>query len=117
MSNDKWSGFCTDCGVRIEMDESTNLSACPMCGSTGIPCGDENQVTVSINWHELHVLCVWAERWGLEKVGGAGTVYAIARRLQQQHSDRPALTFAGEVNELKREYGAGNVETNVKGIE
>ena len=40
-------GFCTTCSHKIESWD--NLVCCPNCGSKGIPCGNENQVTISIN--------------------------------------------------------------------
>lgn len=108
-------GFCIDCGLRIESFDG--LSACPNCKSDSKPCGDANQVSVSINWQELRVLAIWAERWAHEKLGGAGLVYAIALRLQKQHPGRIPLTLAGEIDQLKDQFGHGNVETNIPGVE
>ena len=107
-------GFCTDCGVPVESFEG--LSECPNCGSKGMPCSFSNQVEVSINWHELQLLCIWAERWGHAKCGGAGTVYSIAQRLMDQHPDRSPLTLARQVQDLKDLHG-GDVDTNVPGVE
>ncbi len=98
MSN---SGFCTDCGARIASFDG--LDGCPVCGSKGVPCGDDNQVTVSVNWHELHVLCVWAENWQRHANLGR-VVYAIAARLKAQHPERNALTLAGELGEIAKQY-------------
>ena len=108
------SGFCTDCGVHIDSFEG--LEACPNCGSTGKPCADANQVTVSVNWHELRLLTIWAERFA-HTFNGAGTVYAIAQRLQKQFPDRTPLTPAGEIAQLKQQFGSENVETNIPGVE
>ena len=112
--SEKPAGFCTLCGVDIESFKY--LTECPNCGTTGQPCGVENQVNVSINWHELRILCIWAERLGLQcKPPSAGTVYAIAERLMKQFPERIPLTLAGEIGELK---DAGyKVETNIPGIE
>lgn len=109
------SGFCIDCGLRVESFEG--LDCCPNCKSTSIPCHDGNQVSISVNWQELRVLCIWAERWGHEKAGGAGTVYGIAQRLEKQFPDMVNLTLAGEIDEIKSIYGSENVETNVPGVE
>jgi len=115
MKDDKkqFEGFCTDCGFKVKSFDG--LEKCPNCGSKGIPCSFSNQVKVDINWHELHLLCVWAERWAHEKLEGAGTIYSIALRLQQQFPDKHPLTLAGEVNELKKHIP--NIEHNIPGAE
>lgn len=96
-------GFCTDCGHRIESFEG--LKACPACGTASVPCSDRDQVDVSINWHELHVLVVWAENWQRQHPADCGnSVYAIAKRLQAQHPDRSPLTLAGELGDLAKQY-------------
>lgn len=114
------SGFCTVCSWRVESFEG--LNACPNCGSTSKPCGDADQVTISVNWHELRVLCIWAERWAIEKVepsgdtgGGRGVVYAIADRIAAQNPGRGALTLARELNDM-RDAGL-DVRTNIPGEE
>jgi len=95
------SGFCTHCRIRIEDFEG--LSKCPNCGTSSIPCADTDQIDININWHELHLLCCWAERWG-QHIESAGSVYSIAQALEEQFPDRGPLTFAGEVNELKKTF-------------
>ena len=112
------SGFCTSCGWKVTSFDG--LKTCPQCGSKGVPCDDANQVTVSINWHELSLLCIWAERWAIEAVepsgsGGRGTVYAIADRLRVQHPDKWPLTLGGQINQL-RDKGY-DVKTNIPGEE
>lgn len=93
------SGFCTDCRFRVESFEG--LMKCPNCGTKSSPCNDANQVTVSINWHELYLLCVWAENWG-RQIKEAGIVYGIAQALEEQHPERHPLTLAGEINDMQR---------------
>lgn len=95
-------GFCTDCGFRIESFEG--LSACPSCGTTGMPSPDEWQVTVTINWHELRILAIWAENWQREHVSNAKVVYAITDRLQAQQPELPPLTLVGEIGEIAKAF-------------
>lgn len=97
-------GFCTECGVEVESFDG--LSACPSCGSQSVPCGWKNQVTVTVNWHELHLLAVWAEHWQRQNELGR-VVYAIARRLEGQHPGRTPLTLAGELGEVAKRYELG----------
>lgn len=94
-------GFCTTCGHRVGSFEG--LKACPACGSAGIHCADANQVDVNVNWHELHILCVWAENFARQH-DLQTTVFTIARRLQAQHPDRHPLTLAGELGDLAKQH-------------
>lgn len=96
-------GFCTDCGGVI--GDWEDLSCCPHCKTKSVPCANKNQVLVSINWQELRVLCIWAENYQRTLTDrGCGVVYAIAKRLQQQHTDRVVLTLASELGELSKKY-------------
>lgn len=113
--NPPMAGFCTLCGHEVASFD--DLSHCPNCGTEGVPCKADDQVTVSVNWHELHVLAVWAEQRAHSTTGGAGVVYAIAHRLEKQHPERHRLTLAGEVHELQDQFGAENVQTNIPGVE
>lgn len=94
-------GFCTDCGATTESFDG--LQRCPNCQSTGRPCGHSEQVNVSINWHELRILCIWAENWqGQHNLGR--TVYSIAKRLKAQFPEHGPLTLAEELGELSKQY-------------
>jgi hypothetical protein len=118
--------WCTDCGARFT-DEEIKGWGCPKCGSQGVPCGTDQDVAVEVNWHELRILVIWAENYaascqrngadkGVEKM--PMTVSAIARRLQRQHPNLPALTLAEEIAGLpaaldKAGIGHGTMETNI----
>ena len=94
-------GFCTRCNFQIESFDG--LLKCPNCGTEGIPCNYESQVDVSINIHELRILCIWAENWALEKEDvDENIIYAIALRLRKQLGGKPiTLTMADEFRTLK----------------
>ena len=111
-------GFCTLCSFCVESFDG--LDRCPNCGHTGTPCGDERQVTVTVNVHELRVLCIWAENWA-HKHKGSGErnadtmpdlVYAIAARLRKQLGEHKAtpLTMSDEFAAVKA--GGFEYETN-----
>jgi len=109
------SGFCTSCGFKVESFEG--LAKCPQCDSRGTPCLDKEQVNISINWHELRILCMWAERWGNKECGGAGLIYNIAQRIQRQHPEfETPLTLAEEIQNLPKKLGC-KVQTNIPGVE
>lgn len=94
-------GYCTECGHEVETFDG--LNACPACGSTSLPCAWADEVTVTVNWHALRVLVMWAENW--QRARGLGrVVYAIARRLKTQHPDRLPLTLADELGDVAREF-------------
>jgi len=121
----KYEGFCTDCGFKLESFE--NLEKCPNCDSSSVPCDYKDQVDVNINWHELRILCIWAEQWGhmQEKegsIGASGTIYTIAHKIQCQHPNmKLPLTLSSEITSLKKILQAQdpniNITTNIKGIE
>ncbi len=54
-------GYCTLCSRQIPSFDG--LTKCPRCGTTSKPCSNRDQVAVSINLHELRILCIWAENW------------------------------------------------------
>ena len=109
------SGFCTECGFRVETFQGIN--ACPQCGTKSVPCLDSDQITVSVNWHELHVLGVWAENWARERAHTPGVVYAILARLQEQHPEQPPLSLAGEIAQIRQAFGPDKVQHNIRGVE
>src|SRR5262245_13890414 len=92
-------GFCTECSGVIETFEG--LSSCPHCGTKGLPCSNDKQVTVSINTHELRLLCIWAENWQAKLDPPSTVVYAIARRLKKQLPEGTLLTMRDEFQALR----------------
>jgi predicted nucleic acid-binding Zn-ribbon protein len=117
--------WCIECGARFTDEESKERWGCPKCNSLAIPCHCDADLRVEVNWHELHVLCVWAEQWArlrADKDSGSKsmphTVAAIARRLQRQFPDLNALTLSQEVAELPAKLAASGIhsdgmETNI----
>lgn len=99
-------GFCIDCCHEVATFDG--LGACPLCGSSSVPCAWSDQVQVSVNWQELRVLVIWAENWARHCAKTTPTmprtVYRIAQRLRGQHPDRTPLTLAEELGELASEY-------------
>jgi hypothetical protein len=94
-------GFCIECGHQIGSFDG--LDRCPACGSTSMPCHNDEQVDVSVNWHELRVLVIWAENWQRQHQIGR-TVYGIAKRLHAQHPERGTLTLAEELGEIAKAH-------------
>lgn len=93
-------GFCTRCNFQIKSFDG--LSKCPNCDTEQFPCSYANQVKVSVNTHELRILCMWAENWALQSEAEENVVYAIALRLLRQLGIKDlSLTMADEFRALK----------------
>jgi hypothetical protein len=110
--------WCVDCGARFNEEEIKGWG-CPKCDNQGIPCGCDKDVTVEVNWHELHILCVWAENFAQQckekandrsSEGMPLTVAAIARRLQRQHPAFGHLTLTGEIAALPTDLNNNGIE-------
>ena len=97
---------CIVCRSEFEQDQLKGLKACPTCETTSIPMSTKQDVELKINWHELHLLCVWAENWAraMKKSGdpdGFKVLYSIIKELQDQYPDMQALTLSGELKQLQ----------------
>ena len=110
--------WCVDCGARFTQEE-INGWGCPKCGSQGVPCAVEKDTTVEVNWHELHILSVWAENWAQNCVRNYTdkrdkwmliTAAAIARRLQAQHPELGHLSLSGEIASLPTDLAKAGIE-------
>lgn len=107
-------GFCTKCGIEIESFDG--LKCCPGCNTQDVPCAYSNQHNVSINVHELRILCMWTEFWVNSvkdeqmQAGMAHTLRSIAQRLLKQLPQGTALLFSDELSQVKKHY---DVESNI----
>jgi hypothetical protein len=112
-------GFCTRCGFKVESFEG--LKECPQCGDSHPPCDFKEQVTIAVNWHELHILGVWAEYRANELdekyPGSSEVVYAIMGRIEAQFPDKHALTMAHEIGDLAKNPRYSNLKTNVPNVD
>lgn len=84
---------CIVCDYGATDEEITRLKlmACPRCGHKGRPCDPVEDIQVKVNWHELRILAIWAERWANWCAGQSSddsvysmpqVVFSIARRLE-----------------------------------
>ena len=98
---------CTVCEAEFADDVTRN--ACPACGTASIPCAIADDVQVTINWHELRCLTIWASNWATDHPATMGeAAKALATILRRLDRFRPkngaALTLAAEVRELQEKY-------------
>lgn len=95
---------CTECRSEFTEAEIFEATSCPRCGTASVPQSICQDVTVSINWHELRILCMWAENWANEKceTGSKKALASIIAALEEQRPDGsfPSLTLRGELQEL-----------------
>lgn len=102
--------WCTLCGARFTEEEIKGVMGCPSCGNKGVPCATGEDLSVTVNWHELRILGIWAENYAHHcdktdpKANLTQTVHAITRRLQRQFPDKTSLTLSGEIMQV-RDHG------------
>lgn len=112
----KW--LCMLCGAVIEPPTDEQYSCCPECGTDLLPADLGESADIHLTWHELRILCFWAEFWASHCVAAGiaphdmhKILYGICDRIALQHLDAPPLTFAGQISALR---GAGfNIWQNV----
>lgn len=102
---------CTRCRSEFTDAEVEGHSACPRCGSRGVPMAISQDVSIRINWHELRILVMWAERWAEHMAKDptalpdvTACVPAIARAIAAQHPAMPPLTFLGEMLKVQETF-------------
>lgn len=108
---------CVDCRGEFTEAQILNSMACPSCGSQGIPMSPSKDVTIKINWHELRILCIWAEQWAgahtKDSPGMAQTIESIAKPLQAQYPSYDPLLLSWELGDLAKHYEievGGNIQ-------
>ncbi len=96
-----------------------------------MPCAIKHDVQVSINWHELRILVMWADNWDelcakKDLEHKPGVVKAIAAQLMKfkPASNAGGLTLFEEIAELQQTFpgaslviedGLGGVTTQIPG--
>jgi len=96
---------CTHCRAEFTDEDLSGLTACPACGSSSPPQSLVDDVQVQINWHDVRILCCWAEAHAQASLDGAKQrlVQAIAERLHAQHPAKTPPTLMGELKQLSAE--------------
>jgi len=111
---------CIVCDYVPTDKEMEGASRCPNCGTTSSPISSNEDIEIKINYHELRILIIWAERWASDHADTDPSMqtvlYKIARRLEKQHPERSKecpLTFLGELEQLKTLSSTGQIEQNI----
>lgn len=74
-----------------------------------------NDIDLRINWHELRILCIWADNWARQPSVDDGARAALASIISTltkfRPASAPALTVFGEIKELQDTFpGASMVQ-------
>ncbi len=118
IDTDRMPGHCMECGVKYSVLIGVPMHPCPNCGA----CSEyflraEDDVKIEVNWHELRILAMWAERWAADQTEKDRLVMQrvvsfICGRINAQYPDWIGLTFSSEIAELRQEFG----DVEVKGF-
>lgn len=100
---------CGVCRAEFEKDDLVGVTACPSCGNTGVPESPAYDVRVTLNWHALRCLFIWAEGWS-DRPGFDAASRAYLRKLVEivsaaRPEGAPALTLAGEIADVREATG------------
>ncbi|MCL6584613.1 MAG: hypothetical protein K6U11_13395 [bacterium] len=101
---------CIRCRSEFTADQLRGVSCCPICGDTGQPLSLEDDVIIKINWHELRLLCSFAEKWSeylitsgqVATADNFMTIYSIIGALQEQYPYFQPLSQGGELHQFIR---------------
>jgi hypothetical protein len=102
---------CPACASEFTDAQVEGIRACPTCGNPGNPHAITEDVSLKINWAELRILGIWAS-WHADTFKddehgrhSKRTLKAILARLEAQFPGKPALSFAGEIQQLADHVG------------
>lgn len=103
---------CTACRSEFtaaDLREGTDdpVTACPKCGSKGVPSDPRKDTTITINPHELRILTIWASNWATEKCtdDNRRSLKGLLGALSKQLPGVP-LTLRAEFQEIADEFGS-----------
>jgi hypothetical protein len=110
LDEEKKVARCLICRSEFSIDQLRDIKCCPNCGDTGQPLAIEDDVAITINWHELRILCSWAAKW-CEHMAASDqswtsdkrqAIYSIVGALQEQYPGFQPLGLVGELVKLNR---------------
>ena len=109
---------CLECRdvFSISYIEEKGITACPTCNTKALPVDVDHDVQITINWHELRILSIWAKNWedrfvnpDLKTRGQppSRVVDSITNALKKYRPAKAAsLTLMEEIQEIANEYGS-----------
>jgi len=114
MSGDIKTVRCIHCRSEFSDAEVEGHEHCPVCNVENMPMPIAQDVQIKINWHELRILCIWADNWarGVCDERARKDLSSIIRLLEDQRPDLgfPALTLKGELQEIIDDAGMGEAK-------
>lgn len=119
--NQKAWARCLNCSHEIHLDnngDEPKLAQCPKCKDKSQPANPKEDFWFKINWQELRILFIWAERWVLQvsdehaQARMATVLSRIGDRIKKQTNQEMILFLTDEINQLKNQLGKENVQTD-----
>lgn len=103
--------FCLWCRSEFTDEQIKGHSACPSCGSKGVPGDAREKATLTLTHHEWQVLFIWADNWAGycdrndPNVDAAGLMQALMREAKRQVPTMPSLSLAAEMQDVANHFG------------
>lgn len=110
--------LCVECRKTFTDEETESVTACPACGTTGLPALLSDSLDLKITRHELRILLMWASNYAhdIEKststMSAVKCVEGIAKGIRDQHPEADPLTLAEELQEVANEVKS-RVESSI----
>lgn len=95
--------LCVECRKTFTDEETATVTACPACGTTGLPALISDSLDIKITRHELRILLMWASNYAhdIEKssptLSAIKCVEGIAKGIREQHPEADPLTLSEEL--------------------
>ena len=59
----KIAARCIMCRAEFTEQEIETADCCPNCKTKSLPEDPKFDIQITINWHSLRILCMWAKNW------------------------------------------------------
>lgn len=104
----EYVALCTHCRKYFTEEEIKNATACPSCGTTGVPADPREKSTATLTNHEWRLLCIWASNYADHIKGQSAdapkVIEGIVNEIRKQNPVIPPLTIMEEFAQVKRKY-------------
>ena len=110
--------LCVECRGTFTEEETETVTACPRCGTTGLPALLSDSLTLKITRHELRILTHWAANYAHSIAAPDQTmdpvkcVEGVVQGIREQHADAGPLTLHEELQDVANAFGS-KVESTI----
>lgn len=98
--------LCLVCRKEFTEEETKTATCCPNCKSTSVPADPREKATITLTYHELRILCIWASNWAIKtgEVKNNIVIESIINNIHQQDDKIPALSLREEFTGILKEF-------------